>query len=602
VFVVSWVKRNQSRAPELRHYLSKHLFDALLPLTVVSWMFAGIAMYHRTFRFSSTRLSDLVAVEERLSLVADFVKALSIPLPVAIPLIVATLLVQFKLATLQRDAAIEQAMFDATSRVNKYVRNYGKWIGIVAAALAFASSFTLFDRELGPASSELRLRIKTLRDGYADFSREAKEAAAATALTDALDEALTTSPANYPIAIPRAVRNAERLVRLARAARAASFQHGIRLEPVQALEQAARPSEGSRLAASASKSDDTAREAPRKAVSTAAMRPDEPHPAAPSELSEALLESANNQLRDQLADLEKRIGAAPWRTQLSAFNSKVFGAALKVQNFQAFAAVAQEFPVLQPLLQVAENVAKDIAVHRVDQRINALLARAAAGDYGTGVRGRLVQILLDRVPSEHRRVDAADAEARAAETLRLETELQASEDLLAKRVALAEHQLRTANAKRRGALMARWKAIVAGTPSNSLARPPSGFEWHTDGAPTRADHERAFQAVLASADTATVTEQRDLLEKVQSSIEGSGTLQEKERALAEVVQSRESELPELARVLPKRIPPPEPPVLVPHLTSAAGFGRPSSHSYPSYNTHRTYEPTRTVRRYRVIRR
>jgi len=371
--VVAWQKRRRSKAPALSYYLSKHLFDALLPATAVAWVFAAISLYHRTFRFSTTNLSALVGAEEKLNAAATVVKLLSIPLPVAIALLVSTLIIQFKLAVRARDTEILRALTGATNRIGKYVRDYGKWMGIATAVLTLASSFTLFGSELGPASSDLSLRTKRLRDGYADLLRNTEEVAATSALTTVLDEALKSSPLNYQASIARAVHNAERLARLSRASRAAFLQHGIKAERLQALELALKPSQESALVRTAS-------------AATTGVRPDDVH-ATPPELSEAVLETARRELAEVVVDLEKRIAAAPWRSHLSALNSKALGSVLKFQNLEVFAEAGRQFPVLQPLFQLVEGVAKDLALHHADRRIDTLLARVATGDTRSGLRG-----------------------------------------------------------------------------------------------------------------------------------------------------------------------------------------------------------------------
>lgn len=173
------------------------------------------------------------------------------------------------------------------------------------------------------------------------------------------------------------------------------------------------------------------------------------------------MEVAALELKRAAADLEGRIAAAPWRPQLNAFNGKLLGAVLKTQHFEVFALAAQQYPVLQPLMELAERVAKDQLLPRVDQRLDSLVAQWFVRRGTQGSPSTFAEFLLQRVPHEHRRVDPVAATACAEQTVRTEAELEAAEGLLEQQVAAAESKVRVENSQRRVAVRARWKRFVS---------------------------------------------------------------------------------------------------------------------------------------------
>ncbi len=130
-------------------------------------------------------------------------------------------------------------LFRAFARASEKLR---RWLDLYQTALrriyiviVLLCSFTLFGKELGPPSNHLKLRVKTVREGYAEVCRKIESALAEEIADQLYAQALDSLPKPYQ----QALAEADTVYSLVRTVREhyteAQKQHGFKIPPIQIL-------------------------------------------------------------------------------------------------------------------------------------------------------------------------------------------------------------------------------------------------------------------------------------------------------------------------------------------------------------------------------
>jgi hypothetical protein len=103
--------------------------------------------------------------------------------------------------------------------------------------LLFLCLFTLFGSQLGEPANQLKLQIKTIREGYADLARESEEALTQAVADDLFDKVYDSFPQPYRNAIAALPASGSKLENVSGRYREAKSKHQIILPALEKLDR-----------------------------------------------------------------------------------------------------------------------------------------------------------------------------------------------------------------------------------------------------------------------------------------------------------------------------------------------------------------------------
>lgn len=166
----------------------KNSLEFLIPFAIV--MFLYIVLLVVASRTSDTAsLGFLVRLEEILTTIKSYAYFKLSAVTVLICFLVLYLLGFLRFSPVKRKKLYSS--FDW----------YRKWSKRVYILLVLLCSLTLFGTQVGKPTSDLNLRIKTIREGYADVQREAEEAISQEVTRQLFDKVRDSLPQSYPQAL-----------------------------------------------------------------------------------------------------------------------------------------------------------------------------------------------------------------------------------------------------------------------------------------------------------------------------------------------------------------------------------------------------------------
>jgi hypothetical protein len=553
---------------------ARHFAKALKKLAVSCAITAGffsLCVAYVDFRSpSSATLSQLVVLENQLAAWSEILQILSVPTLIACGLLVTALVVQFRLA-----AKLAEEVRWGVEVSQRLTAKYAARLGTLSAVVSLAATFTLFGKEVGPASESLSLRVKGLRDGYAEYRHEAikalKDQVAAQVVADATNQA----PPALTAAFDRASALNDDAAELNR--RAIDAQRDYELD-VLASVRSTRLGELLRRAV-ADVSTATPKSAGRAPAGPSAV-PDE---IAERLTAEKLAEAQLVLQRDQAA-LRARLAEKPppWRRYVADLKSEALGALITTNNVKALEALVADRPLLGPFVKAFTGALQDRAGDLLGRQLDKHFAAALSGKEPTTSVEQLAREFVNALPPEQRLVDVLEAQRSIGELAVDEKLVREARQTANEALEVAKEKLRAANRRESKRLQAKWEQTVTST---WKARPPRSLEgllgasqslldsrFGLDSVPTRrsqADYHRAMQRTLESAASREPHVEKAVLERLNSVLVEGRSLDSVTRSVQKVAAQ---ELGAAAAIEYTALLPPEP-VKPPHEALAAlGLG------------------------------
>jgi len=168
-----------------RYYFAKNSLEFLIPCAIVGSLYYLVCLIaSRAGDFASLQL--LIRMEESLSAAKSYLSILKLN-----ALQVCGVFLVFYLLSLL------QVPLDTRSRMSSAFARYRVVARRIYTVLLLLCSFTLFGTQLGSPTRNLNVHIKTIRDGYADLRKEAKEAVCRQVAARLHDKILDSFPPSY---------------------------------------------------------------------------------------------------------------------------------------------------------------------------------------------------------------------------------------------------------------------------------------------------------------------------------------------------------------------------------------------------------------------
>ncbi len=145
------------------YYFYKNSLDFLMPFVVITFLYLMLSLVVAVASNSAT-LHSLIGFEESLEKLKSFFSIFKLN---AIEALV-VLVVLYLLGFLRFPAQKSKKLFSLFDKYQLFVRR-------VYIVLILLCSFTFFGTQLGEPTKNLSLRIKTVRDGHADLSKEVQD-------------------------------------------------------------------------------------------------------------------------------------------------------------------------------------------------------------------------------------------------------------------------------------------------------------------------------------------------------------------------------------------------------------------------------------------
>lgn len=215
--LISWLttaallnlKKRNSKRQGARFYFAKHMLDVAWPFATVMTLFAATLLYINGWASNSAPLEQLMAIEIKLNRIKALVKALAVPPQYQISILLVLISLQFELTAIAVCKNLHRALDLGVRSGRTLLQWYDLLLKPLVLLVTFATSFSFFGAELGEPADQLRLRIGTLREGYAALHRDLHERLQTEVRRRALQEALDNLPTNYSNIIADAVRHQE---------------------------------------------------------------------------------------------------------------------------------------------------------------------------------------------------------------------------------------------------------------------------------------------------------------------------------------------------------------------------------------------------------
>lgn len=194
------IKRNlerQNKKKNVRYYFLKNTYDFLLPLTFVLGLYLVlVAVVLVTVTSDSTSLQFLVEFEKALATIRSYSYFKLSAVQVLLCYVALYLIGVFPLFL-----ATRKRIYDW---LEKY---YLPWTKRVYIALVLLCSFTLFGTQVGRPETDLQLRAKTIRSGYAQLQRQTQELLSEEVAFQVYSKAHDSLPPSYgkALTIPKQI-------------------------------------------------------------------------------------------------------------------------------------------------------------------------------------------------------------------------------------------------------------------------------------------------------------------------------------------------------------------------------------------------------------
>ncbi len=525
----------RARAPQPRtlgHHVAKNLLALLVPATLVAFYYAALIGYFSSRVDDETTLARLVELEQRLGALTAFAKQLAIPVPLALGILFVLLVASLWSAARARDSDLLASLGDRTLVASSWVSRYGKIVGFATAVLSLVSSLTILGSEAGDELPDLELRVKQVRQGYADYQAQKQDLLRGAARLEALDDHFDEAPETYRFALHsfRAAHTARRSVR--RKWSQATRDYDVH---VAELERSVVWDDVQREERTLGELDESAGRVPLEAIESrqGEWRPGDPRFDVMTEeqLSAKRLELLNEDLAGWREELRERLARSPWRKHLEGIHSKLLGLLVSHQHVEVLQRFVEAHPLVKPLVQVVEGVAKDLAAAHVEHRIDQLVQQATLETWspdGPSQRVGAVQQILDQRVGSRPNFDAERAAQLAREQLAEQAHLAELDARLDGELGRAREAMRDENALLTLELRRRWEV------AHAIDR-PRGSEALGRGTPD-ARYDRAFEGLLDHAASLEPARQRELLAQMKEVAPGFGARTETADALAAVAR------------------------------------------------------------------
>ena len=227
--LICWHKvkkiENQPGDKTLRYFLFKNSLEFLRPFIIVSLLYFVLVVLVSYFS-SFFSIQALLWIEQSLAKFKSYFTIFKLsPLGVFGILLVLYLLGLFLLPK------------DKTRKVFGIFDRYQKLIRRAYTILIFLCLFTLFGTQLGEPANQLKLQIKTIREGYADLVRESEEALTQAVADDLFDKVYDSFPQPYRNAIAALPTSGSKMESVSGRYRDAKSKHQIVLPALEQLEK-----------------------------------------------------------------------------------------------------------------------------------------------------------------------------------------------------------------------------------------------------------------------------------------------------------------------------------------------------------------------------
>jgi hypothetical protein len=193
-------KRNLERQDEknVRYYFLKNTYDFLLPFTfVLSLYLALVAVVSVAITSDSTSLKFLFELEKVLATIKSYFFLKLSPVQVLLCYIVLYVIGVFPVFLAKR------------KQIYKWLEKYYlPWTKRIYIALVLLCSFTLFGTQVGRPETDLQVRIKTIRSGYAQLQRKTQEILSEEVAFQLYTKAHDSLPPSYAkaLAVPKDIQ------------------------------------------------------------------------------------------------------------------------------------------------------------------------------------------------------------------------------------------------------------------------------------------------------------------------------------------------------------------------------------------------------------
>lgn len=175
----------------LLYYFYKNSLDFLAPFVVITFLYLLFYLVIASFTaLGSTTLHSLIQFEEFLEKLKSYFSIFKLNAIEALVVLIALYLL-----------GLLRFMTQKSKKLYKLFDKYQLIVRRVYIVLVLLCSFTFFGTQLGEPTKNISLRIKTVRDGYADLCNETREALAEEVATQVYPKVHDSFPKPYQDAL-----------------------------------------------------------------------------------------------------------------------------------------------------------------------------------------------------------------------------------------------------------------------------------------------------------------------------------------------------------------------------------------------------------------
>lgn len=182
-----------------RYFFYKNSLDFLVPFICVAFLYLALSIIISSIVTSNDAvLQTLIQFEESTSKIKSVFSIFKLN---AVEVLIA-LLALYLLGFLRFFAGKTKSLF-------RFVDKYQTIVRQIYIFLVLLCSFTFFGTQIGEPTQDLKLRIKTIRDGYADICKEVQEAVSEEVALELYTKVQDSFPQSYKDAIelPRKIEH-----------------------------------------------------------------------------------------------------------------------------------------------------------------------------------------------------------------------------------------------------------------------------------------------------------------------------------------------------------------------------------------------------------
>ena len=347
--VAKRTQENEGNTRTFRYALTKSSLEFLIPLDVVL-LFYLVAYLIIPSQWEEVPVESLIRWEQRLETMSILTGGLKFSAFAIFIVFVVLWVAGLLRAEVRR---VQEPIRDAVVGTNR-------WIGRAYVVLVLLASFTLLGTQAGSVSSEVKLRIKVTRDGYADLRRDIADALTEEIAYRTAERAYAELPPRYRDALAQVHVIAEKKSELSATYSTARVNHGVESPAVDRVLYAAAvdPPQNRALLA-------------RSTAPTAQTEP-------PPKITYRNIQEA----RDQIKSLrEKRHRRANWFIESPGGRDVI----LQIPKLVTYAttratleSLKGSYPILDPLVDVITEAIDERVSHAVNRRLDAVRDAALA--------------------------------------------------------------------------------------------------------------------------------------------------------------------------------------------------------------------------------